>query len=151
MAKLRELFRSCQRGRPTLCPGGRRCKVQFLRMSALNPAVFASRVGFTCCFLFLLAASFSAFKFHLRTRLNLAHPSENRSHWEGVPGSSLMTLVPEKARPPALCSSRRRQKYTKISLFFPSQNQIFTRPEHFIWKLKNQDELVLNRTKNFFF
>lgn len=37
----------------------------------------------------------------------------------------------------------------RSAFVFPS-HPIFTRLDHFIWKLKNQDELVLNRTKNFF-
>lgn len=62
-----------------------------------------------------------------------------------------MTQVPEKYKALQFCSSWKRKKYVKISAcVFPSHNQIFTRLDHFIWKLGNQDKLFLNRTKNFF-
>lgn len=85
--KLREPFRGCERGHLTFSPGGRRRKVEFRRMLHQRlQLLFARTVGFICSFLFLLAVSFSAFEFHLRTQLNLAYSRENKSCWESVTG-----------------------------------------------------------------
>lgn len=112
----------------------------------------ARNVEFVCRFLFPLAVSSSVFKFHLRRRLNLAPSRENSSHWEGVTGLSHDPgHLRSEYKALQFCSSWKEKKKKKVKIFvfvFPSCYQIFTRLDHFLRRLRNQDRLFLNGAKN---